>query len=261
MTADELKTRATDAVDALAAALETGHSEALTALLKTMARFHRYSMRNIWLIAAQCPTATRVAGFQTWKGLQRFVRRGEKGIAIMAPIVRKRREAPKDDDESVVGFRAAYVFDIAQTDGEPLPEIAQSSGDPGSSLELLRATIQERGISIESTQDLGGALGTSSGGRIQVLSGLAPAVEFVTLAHEYAHELLHHGDDRPVSRDTRELEAEAVAFVVSQAIGLEVLDSARDYIHLYRGDQAGLAESLTRIQSTAASILDAFGAS
>jgi hypothetical protein len=261
MTADELKTRTTTAVDALAAALESGHSEALTALLKTMARFHRYSMRNVWLIAAQCPTATRVAGFQAWRGLKRFVRRGEKGIAIMAPIVRQRRDAATEDNESVVGFRAAYVFDIAQTDGEPLPDIAQSSGDPGPLLERLRTAVHERGISVELNEDLGGALGTSSGGRIQLLAGLAAAVEFVTLVHEYAHELLHHGEDRPASRDTRELEAEAVAFIVGQAIGLDVLDAARDYIHLYRGDRAALAESLTRIQATAASILDVLGAS
>lgn len=79
----------------------------------------------------------------------------------------------------------------------------------------------------------------------------------MVLAHEYAHELLHRRDDRPASRDTRELEAEAVAFVVGQAIGLDVTDSSRDYIHLYRGDGAALTESLARIQRTAATILRA----
>ena len=66
---------------------------------------------------------------------------------------------------------------------------------------------------------------------------------------------MHHSDDRPDSRDTRELEAEAVAFVVAQAVGLDASDSARDYIHLYRGDSAALAESLDRIQRTAATII------
>jgi hypothetical protein len=69
--------------------------------------------------------------------------------------------------------------------------------------------------------------------------------------------LLHHCDDRPGSRDTRELEAEAVAFVVGQAIGLDVIDCARDYIHLYRGDSKALTESLDRIQHTASTILNA----
>lgn len=79
----------------------------------------------------------------------------------------------------------------------------------------------------------------------------------MVLSHEFAHELLHHGDDRPGSRDTRELEAEAVAFVVGHALGLDVTDTARDYIHLYRGDAAALAESLGRIQRTAANVLAA----
>src|SRR5205823_334396 len=88
-------------------------------------------------------------------------------------------------------------------------------------------------------------------------AGLQPASEFMVLAHEFAHELLHHGDDRPGSRDTRELEAEAVAFVVGHATGLSVTDAARDYIHLYRGDGTALAESLSRIQRTVAVILTA----
>src|SRR6185436_9633768 len=86
---------------------------------------------------------------------------------------------------------------------------------------------------------------------------LSPAMEFTTLVHEHAHELLHHADDRPTSRDTRELEAEAVAFVVGGAVGLNTSDSSRDYIHLYRGDREALAQSLTRVQQTASAILHA----
>lgn len=110
---------------------------------------------------------------------------------------------------------------------------------------------------MESVADFWGALGTSSGGRIRLLTGLSPAVEFTTLVHEYAHELLHHAADRPASRDTRELEAEAVAFVVGAAVGLDTTDSSRDYIHLYRGDREALAQSLTRVQQTASAILHA----
>ena len=80
-------------------------------------------------------------------------------------------------------------------------------------------------------------------------------MEFTTLVHEYAHELLHRGDDRPTSRDTRELEAEAVAFVVGGAVGLNTSDSSRDYIHLCRGDREALAQSLTRVQQTSSAIL------
>jgi hypothetical protein len=116
--------------------------------------------------------------------------------------------------------------------------------------------IVERGIVIEYADDLGAALGTSAG-RIQIRNGLTPAEEFVVIAHEYAHQLLHRDDDRPASRDTRELEAEAVAFVVGEAIGLKVADAAHDYICLYRGEREALAASLDRIQCAAAIILTA----
>lgn len=261
MTADELKKLTTDALTTLRQALDAGHSEHLTALLKTMGRFHRYSMHNVCLIVSQRPGATRVAGFQTWRTMGRFVRRGEKGIAILAPIVARRKELAVDDDpKTVVGFRAAYVFDVEQTDGEPLPEAAQALGDPGSRTRTLEATITAQGITVEHVNDLDGAHGTSSGGRIQILNGLAPATEFSVLVHEYAHELLHRSSDRPESRDTRELEAEAVAFVVGHTVGLDVADAARDYIHLYRGDSAALAQSLDRIQRTASTILAALEA-
>ena len=198
MTADALKKITTDALDKLAALLDEGHSDQLTALLKTMARFHKYSWHNVTLIASQCPTATRVAGFQTWRTMGRFVRKGEKGIAILAPIVgRRHSDVAKDESTSVLGFRAAYVFDLAQTDGEPLPKAAEASGDPGNKTAALRAAILERGIAVESADDLDGALGVSTGGRIQILNGLSPAEELVVLAHEYAHELLHRADDRP----------------------------------------------------------------
>lgn len=258
MNADELKKLTTESLDHLSAALAEGHSERLSALLKTMAQFHRYSFHNVCLIARQRPDATRVAGFHAWRKLGRFVRKGEKGIAILAPIVgRKDADAADSDSKTVVGFRAAYVFDVAQTDGEPLPETAQAAGDPGTRTRALEATITAQGITVEHVDDLDGAYGTSSGGRIQILNGLAPAAEFSVLAHEYAHELLHHSSDRPEARDTRELEAEAVAFVVGHGIGLDVTDAARDYIHLYRGDGTLLAQSLDRIQRTASTILAA----
>ena len=256
MKADELKTITTDALDKLAALLDAGHSDQLTALFKTMSRFHKYSWHNVCLIASQRPTARRVAGFQTWRTLGRCVRKGEKGIAILAPIVgRKRNEAIDEQSRMVLGFRAAYVFDVTQTDGEPLPAPAEASGDPGATFDALTGAIGKQGIVIERVDDLGGALGTSHGGMIRLLNGLPPAVAFTTLVHEYAHELLHRSDDRPASRDTRELEAEAVAFVVGSSVGLDTADSSRDYIHLYRGDREALANSLVRIQRAASVIL------
>jgi len=125
---------------------------------------------------------------------------------------------------------------------------------------LLKTTILEQGIVLEYTDELGGALGTSSGECIRLLNGLSPAMEFTTLVHEHAHELLHRADDRPASRHTRELEAEAVAFVVGGAVGLNTRDASRDYIFLYRGDREGLSASLDRIQRAASVILAAVSA-
>jgi hypothetical protein len=99
-----------------------------------------------------------------------------------------------------VGFRAAYVFE--QTDGEPLAQPGETTGDPGAKTASRKTAILGQGITLESVDDLGGALGTSGDGRIRLLNGLSPAMEFTTLAHEYAHELLHRADDRPASRDT-----------------------------------------------------------
>jgi antirestriction protein ArdC len=256
MNADDLKKLTTESLKELADLIDQGHSSRLTSLLKMMARFHRYSLHNVCLIVAQRPTATRVAGFHTWRTLGRFVRKGEKGIAILAPIVpRHRDETEVGESRTVVGFRTAYVFDVEQTEGAPLPQPSEAQGDPGDAIDRLKSAIVSQGIALEYADDLDGALGLSCGGRISVLADLSAASEFAVLTHKYAHEMLHRGGDRPDSRNTRELEAEAVAFVVGQAIGLEVAEASRDYIHLYRGDSNALTASLERIQRTASSIL------
>ena len=133
MNADDLKKLTTESLKELADLLEQGHSERLTSLLETMARFHRYSLHNVCLIVAQRSTATRVAGFHTWRTLGRFVRKGEKGIAILAPIVARRRDETGDDDSrTVVGFRTAYVFDGLSRDSD------QRTGRPTVEMRMWR---------------------------------------------------------------------------------------------------------------------------
>jgi antirestriction protein ArdC len=258
MNADQLKNFTTDAIDRLGALLDAGKSDQLIALLRAMARFHKYSWHNTFLIAAQRPTATRVAGFHTWRAVGRCVRKGEKGIAIVAPVVRRRADdEDRDDARPPLTFRVAHVFDVDQTDGQPLPEIARASGEPGHALSAIRTAIAAHGIALDYADSLDGALGVSRGGRIDVLRGLQPADEFTVLAHEWAHELLHRDADRPKARDTRELEAEAVAFVVGEAAGLDVAEASRDYVMLYGGDRDALIASLGRIQRAASTILAA----
>jgi antirestriction protein ArdC len=261
MKAEQAKKLADEALQNLAAALEQGKSEALTAYLATMSRFHNYSWGNVLLILSQMPTASHIAGFNAWRSFGRFVKKGEKGIVIIAPMLIKPREdepSPQDKDRTLLRFKAVYVFDVSQTDGEPLPEFARVGGNPNGCTEALKALLAEKAITLEYADSLGAARGVSHGGRIQLLAGLSPAEEFAVLTHELAHELLHKGDRRHnTSKTVRETEAEAVAFVVSQAIGLETGTAAADYIQLYAGDKATLAESLDYIQKTAAEILAA----
>lgn len=262
MTEHKEKRLVAQALETLASAIERGESEQLKAYLAAVARFHAYSIGNVFLIAVQRPDATRVAGFRTWQKLGRHVRKGEKGIHILAPIVwRKRREEAEegptedaDEDESV-RFRSVCVFDVAQTEGKPLPEFAQARGEPGGYTGRLMQFAAEQGILVEFSDAIGSAEGLSAGGKIILRKGLPPAEEFSVLAHELAHELLHRGDEeKPASRIVRETEAEAVAFVVCQAVGLEAAGAATDYIHLYQGNKETLLESLQRIRQAAVKI-------
>lgn len=260
MKAEQAKRLADDALANLAAALEQGKSEALTAYLATMSRFHDYSWGNVLLILSQKPDATRVAGFNAWRSC-RFVKKGEKGIVIIAPMLIKPKDdeaRQSDEDRSILRFKAVYVFDLSQTDGEPLPEFAAVGGNPNGHTDRLKAFVSAQGIALEYAESLGGARGRSHGGRVELLANLAPAEEFSVLAHELAHEMLHKGERRnETSKTVRETEAEAVAFVVCQAIGLDTGTHAADYIQLYDGDTATLAESLDHVQKTAAAIIAA----
>ena len=229
-----------------------------------MGRFHNYSFGNIMLIARQKPDATNVAGLRTWNSLGRFVKRGEKGIMILAPMIGQKKadivaEATEDAKQSqaqLYGFRAVYVFDISQTEGKDLPTLTEVQGDVSGYRERLVKFVESRGITLDYSEKIAPAKGLSHGGKITLLSGMQPAEEFSTLAHEIGHEMLHRGERRTLTtKQVRETEAEAVAFVVCQAIGLETGSAAADYIQLWHGDANLLRESLEAVQQTAAMIL------
>lgn len=262
MKAEEARKIADNALSELGDALRRGKSEQLVQYLGMLAKLHRYSFGNVLLILSQKSDATHVAGFHTWKQLGRFVKKGEKGIVILAPMIIR----PKADDsieetgegkKRILRFRAVYVFDVSQTDGDALPTPSVVSGDPSHYLEPLRALVASNGISLDHEGLPVGADGVSRGGRISIRTGLEPANEFSVTVHELAHELLHRGEDRPTSKTVRETEAEAVAFVVCQAVGLSTGTAASDYIQLYDGNTETLAASLERIQMAAAEIVRA----
>ena len=254
-------------VQALIEQLEQGHSEGLTAYLTAMGSFHNYSFGNILEIARQRPDAQRVAGLYAWNQLGRKVKKGERGIRILAPVIgvkrKKDAEAEKDirtqNQAVLVGFRSAYVFDVSQTEGKELPELsARVTGNVGEYRERLVDFILAQGIQLEFKESIAPALGMSYGGKIAILPGQSPAEEFSTLVHEASHELLHKAERRTATTKTvRETEAEAIAFVVGKTIGLDTGRASADYIHLYHGNAALLTESLEVIQKTSAVILSA----
>jgi len=268
MKLDEVNLKTKEATDYLVQSLEAGQSTVLTQYLRAMAKFHNYSFGNIMLIARQKPDATNVAGLRTWNSLGRFVLRGEKGIFILAPLVGRKdlqKDAQKDAARTsdaketvtqLLGFRGVYVFDVSQTEGKDLPALTEVQGDVSGYRERLVSFVEGRGIALNYSEKIGLAKGLSFGGKITLLSGMQPAEEFSTLTHEIAHELLHKGDRRTLTtKQVRETEAEAVAFVVCQAIGLETGSASADYIQLWHGDANLLRESLMAVQQTAAVIL------
>jgi hypothetical protein len=253
-------------VKSLIEQLEAGHSDALTAYLDAMSRFHNYSFGNILEIARQRPDATRVAGLYPWNQLGRKVMKGQKGIRILAPIIgikrKKDEEAAKDpaypNTRVLVGFRNAYVFDVSQTEGAELPTMREMSGTVGENRDRLVLFIESQGIDLVFTEKIAPALGMSYGGKIAICPGQGEAEEFSTLVHELAHEMLHKAERRTTTtKVVRETEAEAIAFVIGKAVGLETGSASADYIHLYHGNASLLAESLEVIQETSAVILAA----
>jgi hypothetical protein len=170
MKVEQAREVASKAIEQLSQALEAGHTEKLQEYLAAMARFHRYSLHNILLIASQRPNATHVAGFQTWKELGRFVKKGAKGILILAPMKLRTETKPEDQDDeserSILRFRAVYVFDVADTDGKPLAELGRADGDPSGHTERLKEFIAGRGITLEYSDAITPALGQCSPGKI-----------------------------------------------------------------------------------------------
>jgi antirestriction protein ArdC len=213
------------------------------------------------LIVLQKPDATHVAGFHMWRSFGRHVRRGEKGINIFAPILGRKKNSgtgtQENPEETVLGYRPCTVFDVSQTEGKPLPSIGRVLGDARHYGEKLVAYTLSLGIRLEYSPAIAPARGISEGGKITLLPDLDSAENAAVLSHELAHEILHHQPRRAAtSKTVRETEAEAVAHVVCQALGLSTGTASADYIQLHRGDAKLLFESLNYIRLAAGRILE-----
>lgn len=238
--------------------------------LMFQSRFHSYSFHNTLLIFIQKPDATMVAGFQQWKEMRRFVRKGERGISILAPMFRTKIEdeaAPGVEETALgeeakrkilYGFRPVYVWDVTQTDGEPIPTVdvpVIMDGHTGW-YESLRQACPFPLCEVHEMES--GALGSFNHRTrsIEIVETLPEAQKAKVLIHEWAHGLLHSLADRP-ERETRELEAESTAFVVASALGFDTADYSFGYIVGWRGEEAiqTLKACGTRIQKAADTIL------
>jgi RNA polymerase sigma factor (sigma-70 family) len=256
---------AENALSRLASELEAGRTEALMNYLAAMSRLQRHSWSNVLLISAQRPDATRVAGFHSWHDLGRTIKEGEKGIVIFVPAEGRlepnpAQTQPQNDPFHQAGFRAAYAFDVAQTEGRPLPEFAQASVDVWKCGEQLRALVAKRGIELQIDRSIEPARGVSSGGKIRLKPGLSPVEWVSVLTHELAHEMLHHRPEAaPQSREAFyavEAEAAGVAYVVARSLGIETPTDAAEFMAQYVRDKKAVAQTLAAIQETSAQILD-----
>lgn len=268
MKIEQAKEIAQKAIGQLAESLERGHSEEVKRYLAAMAKFPKYSLYNVCLILAQRPDTARVAGYHTWRQLGRQVNRGAKGILIFAPIVRRKTDreetgetSGESDSVRLAGFRGIHVFAEEDTSGQPIPQLSRCTGEPSRFTGRLKQFVTSRGIQLEYSENIRPAEGRCSAGKIELLPGMEPAAEFSVLAHEVGHLLLHFGERRrDTTKRVRETEAEAVAFVVAEAIGLAAMRSSSEYISLYAGDKDLLTESLGHIQRASAEIIAAITA-
>lgn len=246
-------------------------SDNYRAYLGTMSKFYNYSFGNCLLIAMQKPDASFVAGFQAWKTkFKRTVKKGEKGIQILAPCVKKRTvevtlsDGSTEEQERVqTFFRAAYVWDISQTEGEALPQLANKLTESVDGYDgLVEKLIKAAPVPVTFEDIPGSANGyfKPDEKRIAIQEGMSQAQTVKTLIHEIAHSILHNketGTQKGADRRTAEVQAESVAYVVSNSLGVDSSGYSFGYIAGWSSgkEHDELKQSLQVIHDTAAEIL------
>ena len=251
-------------------------SENWSEFLTIQSKFHSYSFNNTLMILMQQPEASYVAGFGAWKKLGRHVKKGEKGIAIFAPLIGKKERTEEKVEPSEVaetlqqsepttkkvlyGFRLVYVYDISQTEGKPfeIPNVRPTilQGDVGWYNRICEACP----FPVQEAEDLGGANGhilyRPNGHLIEILKSLPEMQKAKTTLHEWSHGLLH-SPGTTITTEVRELEAESTAFVVANALGFDTSEYTFGYVAGWAGEDAvsTLKQCGSRIQRAANQIL------
>ncbi|HRV02480.1 MAG TPA: ArdC family protein [Mesotoga sp.] len=200
---------------------------------KCMRLFHNYSFFNIVLILFQKPDATRVAGFNTWKKLNRYVKKGEKGIAILAPTTRKRTAInDKGDEETITyisGFKATYVFDVSQTEGQELPSVSEIRiKDEYEGFQTIARTVKDMGYEIlfydgESTMKGFTKKGTKA---IYVHEEETTGQKSSTIVHEWAH--LQLGNE--LERADEEIVVQTASYFIMASLGFDTSWYTAQYV-------------------------------
>ena len=279
-------------MDTIMNSLERGVHEIFTSekyhiYLNTMSKFHNYSFNNTLLIAMQRPDATLVAGYQTWKKkFNRQVQRGEKGIKIIAPApIKEKRRVEKVDEETqeiVIGddgqpeteiveritprFRVTTVFDVSQTEGEPLPTLGTTELEGNVVIyEDFMKGLEELSPVPFRFEDIGnGAKGYYSNSEkyIAIQRDMSNAQTMKTAVHETAHAILHDRDimqENGVSKDrtTKEVEAESVAYVVCSHFGLDTSEYSFGYIASWSSgkEMSELRNSMDTIRTSSSQLI------
>lgn len=243
-------TEVTDRREQLLARLATQAEELASSAgwqrwLRLATRFRTYSVNNQLLIMAQDPKATLVAGYRAWNTLGRHVRKGERGIGILAPIPRRATDDDDKETRGLRGVRVVYVFDVRQTDGEELPHQAF----PG--VRVPDIGIRERLVSAAEAAGLTVALvpsdGTGARGwytwqnrTISLVEGHGAGSQVRTLLHELAHACDPAVPKPEAVRGERELVAESAAFLVGTSLGLELDEASTHYVTSWGGDRTVL---------------------
>lgn len=273
--------------------LEQGVQELFTSeryreYLNMMAKFHNYSFNNTLLIAMQRPDATLVAGYQAWqKKFNRHVLRGEKGIQIISPApIREKEEVEKIDPETnepilkangqpeteiiehvIPRFKVATVFDVSQTEGEPLPDLggADLTGQVADFTVFMEAIRNVSPVPIRFAEIEGPSHGYyhNTDKEIVIKSGMSESQTMKTAIHEVTHALLHDRDlmeEQGVEKDkmTKEVEAESVAYIVCQHLGLDSSEYSFPYIAGWSSDRdmKELRTSMDLIRKTAGDFIE-----
>jgi len=224
------------------------------AALKFRSQFHSYSFFNSLLILAQRPDAQLVSGYRKWQELGRQVRKGEKGIRILAPLLRK--DEHDQDTRFLIGFKEVSVFDVGQTDGDPIPATPKPvilEGDTAlitSAIAALEAFCAAQGIPFDRNLEHPRALGVyrHADNSISLKPGLPKLQELKTFVHELAHALLHNPT---TDRALAELEAESAAYLTLHQLGLDTSAYTFAYLANWADDVGSLIDA-GHIASTAA---------